>query len=114
MMEKPISILLQAGAALMFVHAGTGGNAVLLVGPAIVSGIAGLMLWTRSMGGGVVGGRHSPATLEGGTARVEELRAGLQEDVSDLREDRDFYRELYLKEGQKQPLLRGELPPERG
>ena len=94
-MEKPIAAFLQAGAAYMFFAAGAyGGDATLLIAPAIVSGVAGLVLWGRAA-------RQSERLLSGPAqpdargAQVQEAIVSLQNDLSQLREDRDFMRELY-------------------
>ena len=106
-MDKPIAAFLQAGAAVMFAIIGaTDGDAILLVVPAVASGVAGLMLWGRAAREGALP-RKEPPALKSESARMEEMLTSLQEDVAQLRQDREFYRELYAKDP------RDALPPSR-
>jgi len=79
----------------MFFAAGFfGGDAVLLIAPAVVSGVAGLTLWGRA-------NRQTaqPAVIaavpDPRLDQVQETLASLQSDITHLREDREFMRNLY-------------------
>lgn len=107
-MDKPIAAFLQASSAFMFFAAGAfgPGEGALLFAPAVASGVAGLMLWGRAAKG-EAGGRNQPPALEAHSSRAEEILAGLQEDVAQLREDREFYRALYARDAaERSPLPR--------
>jgi len=94
-MEKPIAAFLQAGAAYMFFAAGMfGGDATLLIVPAVVSGVAGLALWGRAS-------RRSQNALpqtpqaDPRLGRVQDAIAHLQDNIAELREERDVLKTLY-------------------
>ena len=117
-MDKPIAgiaAFLQAGSAFMFFAVGAfgPGDAVLLLAPATASGIAGLMLWGRAVKSEPKE-RKEPPAIQGQSPRLEEILAGLQEDVAQLREDREFYRALYGSDAVAQRPLPGRPGPERG
>ena len=117
-MDKPIAgiaAFLQAGSAFMFFAAGAfgPGDAALLLGPALASGAAGLMLWGRAVRSDA-GQRREPPAVPPPSSRVEEILAGLQEDVAQLREDREFYRALYGNDAVAERSLPGRSRPERG
>lgn len=101
-MDKWIAGFLQAGAAvLLFVGGGQFAAvddvyAIVLGLPAVASGIAGLLLWGRSERASL-SAKEETITLQGQVARVEELAASLNEDVIQLREDREFFRKLYAE-----------------
>ena len=106
-MDKPIAAFLQAGAAAMFTIVGlSDGDAVLLAVPAVASAVAGLMLWGRAAREGIAP-RKEPPAVKSESARMEEMLAALQEDVAQLRQDREFYRELYARDAHEA------LPPAR-
>ena len=107
-MDKPIAAVaafLQASSASMIFAVGAigPGYVALLIPPAIASGIAGLMLWGRAAKGESKG-RKEPPALEARSSRVEEILVGLQEDVAQLREDREFYRALYAGDAAERSL----------
>lgn len=99
-MEKWIAGFLQAGSALMFFATGAiGQEAVFLLAPALISGVSGLLLWNRE--------RREPASLppsreprplEAKVDRIEDTLAVLQSEIAHLREDREFFRELYVEQ----------------
>lgn len=79
----------------MFFAAGAaGGDAIFLLAPAVVSGVAGLLLWNR-------GNRpaaqpaEQPRLPDPRLDHIQETLASLQSDVTHLREDREFMRNLY-------------------
>lgn len=95
-MEKPIAGLLQAGAAYMFFAAGMfGGDALLLVAPAVVSGAAGLLLWGRANRQRTPTASELAQPADPRLNQVQDTLAALQDDLSQIREDRDFMRNLY-------------------
>jgi hypothetical protein len=101
-MEKPIAAFLQAGAGFMLYAAGAfGGDAVLLIAPALASGAAGLWLWGRSART-VLPGRTSQTVLSATDQDPDAALRSLQEEVAQLREDRAFYQELYSGGMQRQ------------
>lgn len=102
-MEKPIAVFLQAGAACMFFAAGLfGGDALLLLAPAVISGAAGLMLWGR--GNRPTEQAVEPANLpDPRLGQVQEALAALQDDVTHLREDREFMLNLYAGSRSTEP-----------
>lgn len=95
-MEKPIAGLLQAGAAYMFFAAGMfGGDALLLVAPAVVSGAAGLLLWGRASRQRTPTAEELALPADPRLNQVQDTLKALQDDLSQIREDRDFMRNLY-------------------
>jgi hypothetical protein len=102
-MEKWIAAGLQAGGAFLFAMAGGASEVVLLL-PAAASGIAGLVLWGRASRPVLPPPPPAPA-LEAQVKRVEDLLLDLHADVAQLREDREFFRELY-SEQMKRPELK--------
>ena len=99
-MEKWIAGFLQAGSAFMFFAAGAFGDAaVLLIAPAAVSGISGLLLWNRDRKEAApLPPAREPRPLEAKVDRIEDTLAVLQSEISHLREDREFFRELYVEQ----------------
>lgn len=99
-MEKWIAGFLQASSAFMFFAAGAFGHeAVLLLGPAAVSGISGLLLWNRTRKEApVLPPTREPRPLEAKVDRIEDTLAVLQSEIAHLREDREFFRELYVEQ----------------
>jgi hypothetical protein len=111
-MEKSISVFLQASSAFMFFSAGAfGGDAILLLAPAIVSGVAGVALWGRAASGVTLGRKESRPALEPAPTQVMEALSALQDEVAQLRQDREFYRELYAADGREPARSRAEVPP---
>ena len=95
-MEKPIAGFLQAGAAYMFFAAGLfGGDALLLLAPAIVSGAAGLLLWGRASRRTTASSDEQAPPPDPRLNQVQDALLALQDDVTQIREDRDFMRSLY-------------------
>ncbi|MEX1184880.1 MAG: hypothetical protein WEF86_16860 [Gemmatimonadota bacterium] len=98
-MEKWIAAFLQVSSAGLFISVGAVGDegaAILLLVPAVASGVSGLLLWargsTRSAAPPPVEPRR-PAELP--TPRIEELLLSLQDDVAQLREEHRFHQELF-------------------
>jgi hypothetical protein len=105
-MDKPIGGFLQASAAFMFFAAGAfGGDAVLLLLPAAISGIAGLHLWSRGAKPALPP-TDPPASLERQVTEVQSSLVSLHEEVRQLREGRDFYEQLYPGKGEREPARR--------
>ena len=84
----------------MFFAAGAiGEEAILLLAPAVASGVSGLLLWSRA-------GREPPALppardarpIEAKVDRIEDTLVVLQTEIAHLREDREFFRELYVEQ----------------
>jgi hypothetical protein len=108
-MERWIAGFLQLMAAILFFVMGAeGDDAFLLVIPAVVSGVSGLLLWNRARREEpVIPPSPAPRALEGSKVdRIEDALTALQADVAQLREDREFYRELYADPTQR-PGSRG-------
>jgi hypothetical protein len=98
-LEKTIAISLQAAAGVLFVAAGAGARVddvqLFLFGiPAIASGIGGLMLWGRAAVAPVAPVKEipSPATE---IMQLQETLSSLQNEVMQVRQDREFFQELY-------------------
>ena len=105
-MDKPIGGFLQASAAFMFFAAGAfGGDAVLLLLPAAISGIAGLHLWSRGARPALPP-KDPPASLERQVTEVQSSLVSLHEEVRQLREGREFYEQLYPGKGEREPARR--------
>jgi len=79
----------------MFFAAGAfDGDAILLLAPAVVSGVSGLLLWSRGNRQGVQPA-EPPRLPDPRLDQVQETLAALQDDIAHLREDREFMRNLY-------------------
>jgi len=116
-MDRGIAIFLQVSAAIML---GTLGSvvvhhdtvAVLLLVGGVGFGSAGLILWGRAARLSVTA-KQAPRTLDPPSTRLEEALIALQQDVAQLREDRDFYQRLYSGSTEKPPALRERAPLDR-
>lgn len=100
-MEKWIAGFLQAGSAFMFFATGAiGEDALLLLLPAVVSGVSGLLLWNRDrqQAAALPPAPREARPLEAKVDRIEDTLAVLQGEIAHLREDREFFRELYLEQ----------------
>jgi hypothetical protein len=105
-LEKWIAAALQAAAGVLFVLTGDTGEVGILF-PALAAGVAGLLLWGKAARGKVRRPEQPRSSrIESQVARMEETLVALQEDVGDLRQDRDFYRELYGSERERELLSR--------
>jgi hypothetical protein len=94
-MDKLIGGSLQVGAAFMFFAAGAfGGDAVLLLLPAALSGVAGVHLWSRGARLSLPPAKE-PAQLERQVAQVQDSLESLHAEVRQLREGKEFYGQLY-------------------
>ena len=101
-MDKWIAGFLQAGGAVLFFVAGAIGDeaSLLLLAPAVASSVSGMLLWGRDRSAAqppVVAPREAPRSIEGKVDRIEDTLVALQRELSDLREDRDFFRDLYAE-----------------
>lgn len=107
-MEKWIAGFLQLMAALLFFIVGAeGDDALFLFIPAFVAGVSGLLLWGRERRAEpIIPSRPEPRALEGKVDRIEDTLTALQADIAQLREDREFFRELYAEAAQR-PGLKG-------
>jgi hypothetical protein len=96
-MEKWIAAFLQLMAALLFFVMGAEGDeALLLIIPAVASGVSGLLLWNRGRTAPALAApKEEPRPIEAKVDRIEDTLTALQGEIAQLREDRDFYRELY-------------------
>lgn len=109
---KSSGVALQVGAGFLFVFAGDM-NEIPLLFPAITSAIGGLILWGK--GARALDAPPSPPpAIERAAPPVEELLLALQEDVGRLREDQEFFRELYAAESARRKELGGAEPGSSG
>ena len=105
-MEKWIAGFLQAGGAFMFFAAGAVGNdGILLLAPALISGVSGLLLWSRVPSAPpAVAPREEPRQLEAKVDRIEDTLGSLQAEIAHLRDDREFFSELYSERAARPEL----------
>ena len=101
-MEKWIAAFLQAGGAALFFTAGLISDEVslLVLVPAAASSISGMLLWGRAQLSRpptpVPLAPANPARpLESKVDRIEDTLSAVQRELIELREDREFMRELY-------------------
>ena len=109
-MDKAIGGFLQASAAFMFFAAGAfGGDAVLLLLPAALSGVAGVHLWSRS-GKQRLPSAEQPARLETQLDQVRESLDALHTEVRQLRDNQEFFGQLYPGASEQPTGSRGSRP----
>ena len=107
-MERWIAGFLQLMAAILFIVVGSeGDDAFLLLIPAVISGVSGLLLWNRGRRAQpVLPPKPEPRALEAKVDRIEDVLSALQADITLLREDREVFRELYADPAQRPELKR--------
>ena len=107
-LDKSIAIFLQAGAAALLVTAGAGARVddvyLFLFGlPGIAAGVSGLLLWGRKESTQPeVAPKPEPLAIRGDTVAIQEMLSSMQNEISQLREDREFYQELYKENRERQ------------
>ena len=113
-MERPIAAFLQAGAGVMLYAAGLfGGDAVLLVAPALASGAAGLWLWGKAATARIAKHEQAPS-LHAADRQAADVLLSVQEDVARLREDRSFFQQLYERSPARASIGPNEGPGSAG
>lgn len=105
-MEKWIAAFLQLSAALMFFVAGAVDDvAILLLLPGVIAGVSGLLLWNRDRTAPpAIAPREEPRPLAAKVDRIEDTLLALQAEISRMREDREFFSELYSERGTRPSL----------
>lgn len=104
-MEKWIAALLQVGGAALFFMAGaiSDEESLLVMIPAAASSVSGMLLWGRAQLSGrstpmALPAADPPRPLEIKVDRIEDTLSAVQRELIELREDREFMRELYAGE----------------
>ena len=100
-------VLLQVCAAIGFILAGESDGASLIF--AVPLSVTSLLVFARGSSSTPEPPAPPPATYAP-QPRLEEMIIALQEDVSRLREDREFYRELYADGAAMEPNEAARIP----